>query len=284
MKHIQTLTAFVQKYFHLPEWVHALYCKSSTCKYICVFILFILGISCSYRPTFSPSELAANVDILDTRNTIEFRPSSQPISSTGLLFYPGGLVDNHVYDVLLSRFAAEGYLVVVVKMPGNLAVFDSDEGISVIEEYPEVDTWVIAGHSLGGAMAAASVNENRTVYKGLILMDSYPPDSDDLSNWTGVVLCLFSSIEKISDEERLNKTLNLIPPGTWLDASSRTYPAATSNYTVLHQIDGGSHSYFGSYGPQDGDFTPYISEYDFHSEVLEYMIEFFTHNGWNRNE
>lgn len=243
--------------------------------------IVLLTAGCSYSPIFSPSDIGTAVTILESRRTIEIRPSVGETSTTGLIFYPGGLVDSHVYNELLAKFT-ETYSImsIIVKMPSNLAVLDIDAGLSVIPSYPEINLWIIAGHSLGGAMAASTVKKNPSVYAGLIFMDSYPADSASLTTWPGTVLSLYSSVEKISDDERMQRTLELIPPATWLTDSSRIYPAEKSNFAVIHQIDGGSHSYFGTYGPQDGDYTPTISRTDFHAEAIDYMGEFFTENGW----
>lgn len=197
------------------------------------------------------------------------------------MFYPGGLVDSHVYNELLSNFVLlSNVCVLIVKMPANLAVFDADAGLSVLASCPDISEWVIAGHSLGGAMAASTVRRNPTAYKGLVFMDSYPADGDSLASWHGAVLSLYSSIEKVSDAQRMAKTLSLLPPASWLDSASSIYPIDRSSYTVLHQIEGGSHSFFGSYGPQDGDFTPTITRAAFHAEVIDYLLGFFTENGW----
>lgn len=241
----------------------------------------LLAASCSYQPLFSPGDITAGVTITETRRTIEISPSDGGVSTTGLLFYPGGLVDSHVYNEILADFAeTAGVLIVVVKMPGNLAVFDINAGLSVIPEYPDIERWVIAGHSLGGSMAASVVKGSPETFEGLIFMDSYPADGASLADWPGAVLSLYSSIEKVEDEERMERTLSLIPPATWLTDTEGTYPAEKSNYTVIHQIDGGSHSYFGTYGPQAGDYTPTVSREAFHAEVIDYMTEFFTENGW----
>ena len=49
---------------------------------------------------------------------------------------------------------------------------------------------------------------------------------------------------------------------------------------MLHQIPGGVHAQFGSYGPQAGDGTPTISAADQRAETVSYIVEFFTNNGW----
>ena len=253
-------------------------------KSLSVFIMVLAALTvtgCSYAPLTDYSEIDPNVSITETRTAIEISLKTGPVSDTALIFYPGGLVDNHVYDEILADFCvAAGVKVVVAKMPANLAVFKINAGKAIIEAHPEISEWVIAGHSLGGSMAASEVNRNRELYSGLIFMDSYPADGDSLQDWQGRVLSLFSSIEKISDQERMSRTLSLLPEAFWLTADKRSYPAKDSNYSVLHQIDGGSHSYFGTYGPQDGDYTPTITREAFHAEVVDYMTQFFTENGW----
>lgn len=245
-------------------------------------LLVLLALSCrSYPPTFSPDDIDPGVTLGETKRAIEMAPVHQNAGDVGLLFYPGGLVDAHVYDEILGAFSSRtGIRVVVVKMPFDLAVFAKNSGLKVIADYPEIGRWVIGGHSLGGAMAASSVKDNRDVYQGLILMDSYPPDGDSLKDWDGSVLSLFSSVEKVSDPERMEKTLSLIPPATWLTGENREYPAAHSNYSVIHRIDGGSHSYFGTYGPQRGDVPPTISREAFHGEVIDFMTQYFEENNW----
>ena len=84
-------------------------------------------------------------------NVIWFVPENP---TTGLIFYPGGKVEYTAYAPLLRACAENGILCALVQMPGNLAVLDANAADGLQEEYPEVTTWYIAGHSLGGAMAA----------------------------------------------------------------------------------------------------------------------------------
>lgn len=41
-----------------------------------------------------------------------------------------------------------------VEMPFRLAVLDMDAAKGIQEHYPEIESWYIGGHSLGGSMAA----------------------------------------------------------------------------------------------------------------------------------
>ena len=72
-------------------------------------------------------------------------------------------------------------LVLVPEMPLNLAVFDADSAATLIADNPDIDTWVVGGHSLGGAMAAGFAADNSTPIDGLALWAAYPAAGTDLT-------------------------------------------------------------------------------------------------------
>ena len=90
---------------------------------------------------------------------ITFTPIAQQ-PSTGFIFYPGGLVEAQAYAPAARAIAEAGYLVVITPMPLNLAVFNSGAASEVIDVHPEIQNWVIGGHSLGGSMAASFADQN----------------------------------------------------------------------------------------------------------------------------
>jgi pimeloyl-ACP methyl ester carboxylesterase len=108
-----------------------------------------------------------------------------PATSTptkGLIFYPGGECDERGYAEPLREIAAAGYLVVLVPMPMQLAVFAPDSATEVIAEFPAIQSWAIAGHSLGGSMAARYAHHHPDNIDGLLLWDAYAPDDMTGSN------------------------------------------------------------------------------------------------------
>ncbi|MFN2221966.1 MAG: alpha/beta hydrolase, partial [Candidatus Promineifilaceae bacterium] len=78
-----------------------------------------------------------------------FRPDSP--TDKGLIYYPGGLVDPEAYAVTAQGIADAGYLVVIPKMPLNLAFTGINRADGIRADFPEIESWVIGGHSLGGA-------------------------------------------------------------------------------------------------------------------------------------
>ena len=88
------------------------------------------------------------VDYEEVNNWLVFT-DNQSTSQTGLILYPGGRVDYRSYAPHARDIAQEGFLVVVVPMPLNFAFFGVNRAVDVIEDFPNIQTWAVGGHSLG---------------------------------------------------------------------------------------------------------------------------------------
>lgn len=186
---------------------------------------------------------------------IEFKPMLE--TETGLIFYPGGLVEPSAYAPVLSQIAEEGYLVLITPMPLNLAIFNSGAAGSVIENYPEIETWLLAGHSLGGAAAGIYAANHPEQIDGLALWDSFPPDSADLSGTDLPALSIYGTTDGVPNTDNFDAKRPLLPENTQFIA-----------------IEGASHAQFGDYGPQKGDVEPTLSLAEQHRQVTELMLGF----------
>ena len=176
-------------------------------------------------------------------------------SEYGFIFYPGGKVEYTAYTALMRELVANGVFCVLVKMPFNLAVLDMDAAEGIQEKYPEIDSWYIGGHSLGGSMAAAYLGDNAEEYEGLVLLGSY--STEDLSDDDVTVLSIYGSEDKVLNAAKYDKNKSNLP----------------ENFTEV-VIDGGCHAYFGMYGEQDGDGTASISNEEQVYLTANYVIEF----------
>ncbi len=225
-------------------------------------LLFIQA--CSYLPE---EQIVSDVlEVYETRDYLEIIPNSGSFSKTGFVFYSGGLVDPHAYIETLSRFAVSGigHVVIIVKMPGNMAIFDSKQGAYMFEDFPYVSRWVIGGHSLGGVMACSVVEKYPEYFEGLVLMAAYPKEKTDLSEWPGMVLSIKGEFDKILEPQIIENRAGNLPPNT-----------------VYEIIEGGNHSLFGKYGLQDGDGQASISLEE-HTKIMVNLIqELYTKNGWD---
>ena len=178
---------------------------------------------------------------VSTQPWLVFEPVGQE-PTTGLIFYPGGRVDPRAYAPPAHALASEGFLVIIVPMPLNLAVLDSSRATSVIQNFPDIQSWVIGGHSLGGSMAASFAYNHPDQIKGLVLWASYPASNNDLSGSAIKVTSIYASLDGLATPDKINASHQLLPPDTtWV------------------QIIGGNHAQFGWYGAQSGDNLPMIS-------------------------
>lgn len=168
-------------------------------------------------------------------------------SGPGLIFYPGGKVEHTAYLPLLERLRQNGITCVLVEMPFHLAVFDANAADDIFAALPEIETWYIGGHSLGGAMASSYASEHTDRIQGLVLLGSYiygdyPPAK---------TLTLYGSEDLVLDRSKITYTENVM------------------------ELAGGNHAQFGSYGPQKGDgdaaITPQEQQAQTAAAILTFM-------------
>ncbi len=184
-----------------------------------------------------------------------FAPEGEPIA--GFVFYPGGLVDPLAYAPWLRRLADGGVLAVLVPMPLDLAVFGSGRAAEVIAAFPQVKTWAIGGHSLGGAMAAEFVKGGSTGVDGIVFLASYPAASTDLSALPIRAVSTYGSENGQTPPEGFAASMVRLPPGS-----------------QLVEIDGGNHAGFGHYGPQAGDGVATIDRLEQQRQAAETVLAF----------
>lgn len=181
---------------------------------------------------------------------LTFTPvGSQP--TTGFIIYPGGRVDARSYAPVARAIAERGYLVVIVPMPFNLAVFNPAAADKVIAAHPEIRRWAVGGHSLGGAMAANYAYTHPDAVQGLILWAAYPAGNNSLAGRSLFVTSIYATADGLATREKIDASRPLLPPGT--------------RYVV---IEGGNHAGFGWYGPQRGDGQAMISRAEQQAQVV----------------
>jgi hypothetical protein len=188
-----------------------------------------------------------------------------------IVFYPGGKVEYTAYSGLMYKIAAKGYICLLPRMPENLAFLDIDAADEFTGPNDEASLvadldWYLAGHSLGGVAASkylagvieGTEGEQRHDFTGLILCASYT--TDDFSDSDVRLLSVYASNDGVINKDNYN------------DSKSK-WPADASEYV----IEGGIHSYFGSYGIQSGDGVPAITneeQLNLTADAIDQWIQF----------
>nr|WP_246256043.1 alpha/beta hydrolase [Isoptericola halotolerans] len=199
------------------------------------------------------------VTVTETATRVVLAPAGEA-SGTAVFFQPGARVDPRAYAAVLRPLAEAGHPVVVAKQPlgiGFLALgaFDAARGA-----HPEVEQWVVGGHSLGGTVAAIQADDADDAATapavGLLLYASYP--ADDVSrSLTATVASVSGTRDRLATPADIEASRADLPPGT--------------DFTV---VEGASHAQFGDYGPQPGDGVATISDDDARAQITAASLRF----------
>lgn len=216
----------------------------------------MVGSSLPAEPLVEPYLESSETVLVTQDGWISFRPQDQA-PSVGFIFYPGGNVDHLAYAPPLYEIASQGFLVVGVSMPFDLAVFAPNKAQDVIEAYPEIGSWVIGGHSLGGAMAARFVYQNPGVVDGLVFWAAFPSDSNSLAETDLRVLSLFGTSDGVAPLRRIERRFDLLPENT-----------------IYIAIEGANHAQFGFYGSQNRDNPAQISRQEQQAQAIRATVDF----------
>jgi len=187
------------------------------------------------------------VSVLNDATGLTFLPVSTS-DHTGLVFICGSGIAAEAYAPILRPIAQEGFPAFVIRLPYRFAALEShkhmavDRAREVIATHPEVTRWVIAGHSLGAALAARLAHSDAGSLSAMILVATTHPKDDDLSFLHIPVTKIYGSHDGVAPLDRVLANRGLLPPHTkWVE------------------IAGGNHSQFGRYGHQLFDGTATIS-------------------------
>jgi len=167
----------------------------------------------------------------------------------GLVLYTGGKVPPAAYAPSARAIAEQGYLVAIVPAPFNLAILDADAADRVIEDHPEITSWAVGGHSLGGATASLFIDGHPGVVDGLALWASY--SSADLSTDDLHVLSVYGSLD--AGVASYTDPANLVKLGSAV---------------TVDEIDGGNHEQMGWYTGQPNDPPATISRQEQQDRVV----------------
>ena len=201
----------------------------------------------------------ATISVMESPEVLQFTP---PNYTAALIFISGSGVSSHAYAPMLRPIAEQDYGVFIIKLPYRFAMLEShrmqaiDRALKVISDHPEVATWVVSGHSLGGALASRIARDHADLIDAMALVGTTHPKADDLSSLSIPVTKVYGSNDGIAPTEKIIANKHLLP-----------------QHTTYVLIAGGNHSQFGHYAGQflDGEAT--ISRDDQQAETRTAILE-----------
>ncbi len=220
--------------------------KKRTKIFITVAVLVISALATAMGIYANDYYRAVNVDVyLKDGNGVTVSEIKEgcffdgPGENKALIFYPGAKVDEAAYAPLMNSLALQGVDCFLIKMPMKMAFLRMNAADSILKKY-SYNEYYLAGHSLGGAMAANYSAEHPSDFSALFLLASYP--SEDLKAVRFPVIFIYGENDKVLNRDKLKTGFTLV----------------NSDCEIV-EIKGGNHANFASYGAQDGDGAATIS-------------------------
>ncbi len=232
-------------------------------KSACGIVIGIMSITSLYGLNFYHAEktmkYAKGVRIKRNFGYMEYGDGDK--CEVGFMFYPGGKVGLNAYGELLTRIAQKNIFCVVCGMPVNLAVLSPNSADKYIKKYtkkfPNIKTWYIGGHSLGGTIACKHAVNRPGVYDGVVFLAAHPDKNDNMNETDMKALSIYGSVDSVLSKERYTK-----------------YHDNFKNDMTEIVIDGGNHGNFGAYGFQNGDHTSIIDKYEQIDKTADAIVKF----------
>ncbi len=233
------------------------------------FVIFIAGFA--YVNDYYRSD-ESNAVYLESSETVTVSEVKEGLLFDGigtekaLIFYPGAKVEYTAYAPILRGLAENGMDCFLVKMPVNLAILGQDKAEDIMERYGNYKDWYLAGHSLGGAMAAAYVADNIEDFAGIVLLAAYPTESfidvkdideDEIAmvKENFKVVSIYGSEDKVLNWENFEAGRSFMP---------------VNYYEIC--LQGGNHAWFGNYGEQDGDGKAVLTHEEQWQQTVDVII------------
>ncbi|MYL70453.1 alpha/beta hydrolase [Halobacillus litoralis] len=210
--------------------------KYSLLGLLALIIIGFLSFFIWTQQTYEPSE--EMISLVEESQEKDGWVIHEPKDKTkaGIILYPGAKVEPESYSYLAQQLADNGYITGIPDVTLNLPILNTNKAEEMIDRYPEVESWYVGGHSLGGVAAASFVKENPDETQGLILLASYPTEGSSFKDTETPILPIYAENDGLTTEEKIEETKPLL-----------------SRDTILYKIEEGNHAQFGMYGPQKGD-------------------------------
>jgi hypothetical protein len=224
-----------------------------------IFIIYFFYSSIhSWQPNPNDYDAAINnKDLVITENSKYYSvlPKNGSVND-GVIIYQGAFADAKSYIAPYSKLVDSGIGIFILRSPFGFALFNVAGANQVINENPDIKTWYVAGHSLGGVAACEYAKTNTSKINGLILLASFC--NGNATNLNTPVLSISGSNDGLSTPQKIDNSRSKLPSNT--------------KFVV---IDGANHTEFGDFEKlQPGDNETSVSQAEATSQINSAIINF----------
>ena len=124
----------------------------------------------------------------------------------------------------------------------------------IISLHPEIKSWILAGHSMGGLTASGYADDHRDTIDGLILLAAYT--NRDMSDADIPTLAVFGDADGVMNKALYDKRMMWNPTDF-----------------EEHIIPGANHAQYGDYGKQPRDNDAAISAEEQQTQTAQIILD-----------
>jgi hypothetical protein len=171
---------------------------------ISVLAIAIMSMLLYYNKAFPEAlDIAATMDKVG--NDYYFRGDSK----VGFIIFSGAKADEKSYSYIAKLLHEAGHTVAIPKAPFHLSAFGIDRGFTIMEDNPQVEKWILVGHSLGGLPVSRIAAKQPGKLLGIALLATVA--SADLSELDISAIRITAENDKIMDKNRMDSYLGNLP-------------------------------------------------------------------------
>jgi dienelactone hydrolase len=219
----------------------------------------ILGLKPEVKAALQ-SDGEVEVALLEDDSWLVMIPS-RTAPTTGLILYPEGHRDIRSYALISREIARQGFQVVFLSRRLETEYSEAEELQRIeaaISAYPQVEHWVVGGHTWGGQVGVDYAANHPDRVAGVVLWAGRMDGTTSLAHSNLPVLMIYGTL----DDENVNLVANNKP--------------FLPEHTVWVTIEGGNRAQFANFGPMPADAVATISSESQQAQAAAATVEFLS--------
>ena len=196
------------------------------------------------------------LDIADTMDKIGNDLYFHGDSNAGFIIFSGANADEKAYAYMAELLYKAGHTVVIPKVLFHLSAFGINHGLEIIDSNPEIEKWILIGHSLGGLPVSRIAVKRPDKLLGVVFLATNT--LTDLSDLDISAIRISAANDKI-----MNKKMMVAHPD---------YLPENSTSIIL---EGANHQGFGAYDSLSRDGEATMSWKEQQEQTVKLILDFF---------
>lgn len=218
---------------------------------IAILMLTIIGSLFYYNKAFPEALEIASIMEKDG-NDYYFNGDS----NVGFIIFSGAKADEKAYSYMAKLLNEAGHTVVIPKVLFHMSATGINHGFEIMESNPEIEKWVLIGHSLGGLPISHIAVKEPDKLHGIAFLASYM--ITDLSEIDISAIRITASNDKIMNKNRMEEHLDYLPENS-----------------ISIVLEGANHQGFAACGSLSSDGEATMSWKEQQEQTVRLILDFF---------